>query len=364
MGRLLESRLRKVDAVKLTASALERYAACPGSHAAEEGLPYEPSRYAAEGTLLHEVMVSGDTSALTRAQKRLVQICKDAAKELIAEHLPGGICKEWLPEAYAQYRLNGGYLSMKIDFVAWTPPVALVTDWKFGYDLVEAAEMNRQLRAYALAAWQEHKEDIETVIVAIVQPTADPLNRVTVAEYSLEDLRQAHDEMQAILDSVRTAIDMRTPSKHCKYCKALGTTRCPESTAAGLVPIAKRDVMPHGAELGQALNTWQIMKALGPKLEEHAKEEIQAGNEIPGWHLKPGYPIRTLPNIDRAWERASAAGLEAAEFTSACKVSIGPLQDALTEHYGWSAKEAKAKFAEVMGDAIVMDERGPSLVKE
>ncbi len=349
--------------IKASASSLERIAACPGSHAAEQGLPYKPSDAAAEGTLLHEVMSGArDTKGLKSAQRRYINFCGEQGRSLLAEHVDAEkpeIVKEW----YSQARLLDSIVSTKLDFVAWGDTKALVIDWKFGHEAVDRAEVNLQLRPYAIIAAQE-KPSTEVVSVAVVQPTVSPEERVTVAQYTREDIQQAKEEVNAILWAASKTDAPRTPGAHCKYCKALGTNRCPESVdvATSLIPLTKAQVMPVGAELAKFVNAWQILKPMGEALMEHAREQLLADpDSIPGWVLTPDIPIRKLNNVDVAWAAAESAGVSAEQFMGACTVSIGPLEEALREKFGWRAKDTRNEFAKIMGEAITMETKRGSV---
>lgn len=354
--------------IKASASSLDRIAACPGSHVAEQGLPYKPSDAAAEGTLLHDVM-SGqrDTKGLTTAQRRYINYCGEQGRALLAEHVDAEkpeIVKEW----YSQARLLDSIVSTKLDFVAWGDTKALVIDWKFGHNPVDRAEVNLQLRPYAIIAAQE-KPGIQSVVVAVVQPTVAPEDRVTVAEYTRDDILQAKAEINAILVDAAKPDAPRVPGAHCKYCKALGTTRCPESAevATTLVPLTKSQVMPVGAELAKFIDAWKIMEPMVKALMEHAREQLQADpSSVPGYELTPDIPIRTLPDVEAAWAAAEAAGITADQFMLACSVSIGPLEEAMRKKFSWRAKDTRAEFGKIMGEAITMETKRGSIkrVKE
>jgi hypothetical protein len=42
-------------------------------------------------------------------------------------------------------------------------------------------------------------------------------------------------------------------------------------------------------------------------------------------------------------------------------VSIGPLEEAMREKFGWRAKDTKAEFAKIMGEAITMETKRGSI---
>ena len=352
--------------IKASASSLDRIAACPGSHAAEQGMPYKPSEAAAEGTMLHDVM-SGvrDTKGLTSGQRRYISYCSEQGRALLAEHVDGEkpeVVKEW----YAQARLLDHIVSAKSDFTAWGDTKALVIDWKFGREPVDRAEVNLQLRPYAIIAAQE-KPAIEVTTVAIVQPAVAPEDRVTVAQYTREDIHQAKAELNYILVAASKADAKRVPGAHCRYCKALGTTRCPESTeqAMALVPLTNAQVMPTGAELAKFIGAWKLMEPMGKVLMEHAREQLQADpDSIPGWYLTDDIPIRSLPDVETAWKAADAAGVTAAEFMAACSVGVGSLEEIMRARFEWRAKDTKGEFNRIMAEALASETKRGSIKRK
>lgn len=349
--------------IKASASNLDRIAACPGSHAAEQGMPYKPSEAAQEGTMLHDVM-SGvrDTKGLTSGQRRYISYCSEQGRALLAEHVDAEkpeVVKEW----YAQARLLDHIVSAKSDFTAWGETKALVIDWKFGREPVDRAEVNLQLRPYAIIAAQE-KPAIELTTVAIVQPTVAPEDRVTVAQYTREDILQAKEQLNDILVVAAKTDAKRTPGAHCRYCKALGTNRCPESTeqAMSLAPLTNAQVMPVGAELAKFLEAKVLLKPMLEALENHAREQLQSDpDSIPGWHLTDDIPIRTLPDVETAWAAADAAGVTAAEFMAACSVGVGALEEKMRAKFGWRAKDTKGEFNRIMADALASETKRGSI---
>lgn len=313
--------------------------------------------------MLHDVM-SGvrDTKGLTSGQRRYISYCSEQGRALLTEHVDGEkpeTTKEW----YSQARLLDHIVSAKVDFTAWGETKALVIDWKFGRDPVDRAEVNLQLRPYAIIAAQE-KPTIELTTVAIVQPTVAPEDRVTVAQYTRDDIQTAKAELNDILVAASKPDAPRKPGAHCRYCKALGTSRCPESTeqAMSLVPLTNAQVMPTGAELAKFIGAWKLMEPMGKVLLEHAREQLQADpDSIPGWYLTDDIPVRSLPDVETAWAAADAAGVSAQEFMAACSVSVTQLEERMRAKFGWRAKDTKGEFNRIMADALASETKRGSI---
>ena len=354
--------------IKASASSLGRIAACPGSHAAESQLPGRNSRGADEGTNLHDVM-SGvrDRKGLTSGQIWAVEFCERQDQELTLLHIGGLLWddrREWASAA----RLLDSIIMGKPDRVIWGGNLALVEDYKFGRIEVDHAEINLQLRAYAILAAQENRYH-DAVTVAIIQPHATLESRVTVAQYTRGDIQKAKEELNDILVTASKPDAPRKPGAHCRYCKALGTSRCPESTeqAMSLVPLTNAQVMPVGAELAKFIAAWKLMEPMGKVLMEHAREQLQADPEsIPGWYLTDDVPVRALPDVETAWAAADAAGVTAEEFMAACSVGVGALEEKMRAKFGWRAKDTKGEFNRIMASALASETKRGSIkrVKE
>lgn len=344
--------------IKIAPSSIERYEACPGAYYAEDGLPWQDSPWAAEGTLLHAA-VSDESKwdGLTTEQRRVVAICRNAGRELLVEHVKGN--NQFAHESYLQWTAARFKLSGKLDFVAWDEEAALIIDWKFGRELVEVAPSNLQLRCYAVLMDINYPR--ERLVVAIVQPYAEPERRLTLCGYNRKDLDQATSEIVEIAKRIENGRDNRVVGPQCKYCKAAGTQRCPESlkNTESLVQIETAP-MPVGDELATLLDRVKAAEPVIDAIKQHAVAEIQAGRDVPGWRIGKTQVIRTLPDAAMAWEQAQTV-IPPDKFTEACKVSVTALQDVMAEHCGWPSKVAKDEFNRIMGPAIVAGERRGSL---
>lgn len=351
--------------IRLSPSTIDRVAACPGSFLAEKALPWVEGDQADEGKLLHAVMnCAAVQDRLDGEQKLSIRICTSAGATLVEEHLSGPT--KFVRERRLRCQIGDMEISGVVDFQAWDGYGShLVIDWKFGREPVDPAEANRQLRAYAVLAARNREDGFATkVVVAVVQPRVELERRISVAVYTPEDLIAAAEEMQALAAQAVNPDAPRNPGpKQCKYCRAGGTDRCPESRET-LVALRPPDEvlapLPTGEELGTLLKKAKVAEAVIGRLRDHAREELAAGREVPGWQLVPGMKVRTLPDTAAVWARLSDF-MDPDDFMRLCKVSIGPLQDAVAEVQGWRAKDAKANFTALLGDAVQLEERAAAL---
>lgn len=372
--------------IRLSPSSLERYALCPGAYWAEQGMPYQASDYAAEGTLLHSVLGGSATpeqkASLTRAQKADIEFCVREAKALHVEIFGGTTVDGCISETKLQAKLDADVLlSGQTDYFAFKSSSvgypfqaeedacnALLIDWKFGRDAVDIAASNLQIRAYAvlLDAGVDGLQGKTRVHCAIIQPRVALQDRVTRVVYEPEDIKQARQELLDIASAIRFCGEQRNPGKEqCKYCKALGTDRCPESadTAKALAPLALGDVMPTPERLAQALDLAVVAESVIERYRDYAKEFIAAGGVIPGWSLKEGNTVRKLKCAGKAWECAQEV-LSPEEFIDACRVGVVDLQNAMADKRRWTQREARANFDHIMAPALTSEQNAPSLVRD
>lgn len=338
--------------MRLSASNLDAYASCPGRYWAEQGMAYQPSPFAEEGNLLHAAMAKSLTEqqdkSLTREQRRLVKFCGDRGSELIQKHVPDLV--DWRREWKGQIRFAEGIVSGICDFTAWNAETALVVDWKFGRGEVEPIQSNYQLRAYAVMVARE--SFVQSVVVAIVQPHADRDLKVQTCEYDKYAIGAAEEDLNNLVTRIANT-KVRTPGEsQCRYCKALGTSRCPESAelSKSLVQIEARDVMPTGEELARLLVQAPVVEKMIDRLWAHALEEAKAGR-LPGWEVVEGKSVRQIESAEAAWDALSGV-MEPSEFMTACKVTIGALEDAYALKTGLRGAALRDGFNAALGSAL------------
>lgn len=350
--------------VKLTPSKVARIAACPGSIAATAGIKDESSPAAQEGERLHAVMAGGGRVGLTDEQRDVIQACADAGTDLLAKYLPAGMTRGPKRETFTRAALPGGaVISAKEDWLGADDARALVIDWKFGRGDVDPADENLQMRAYAVAVAKS--ERVEEVAVAVVAPRAfgPP---VTDCLYLPEDIAAAEAELVRIANRAAAPDAPRIPGPtQCKYCPALGTSRCPESAAMAeaLIPVDQASILPTGKELAALLDRGAQVSMLVDRLRDQARAELEAGRDVPGWKLTAGRKMRRITDAQAAFTKLAVV-LTAEQFAATCSVRVVALEAALRETLGWTAGETKARLADLLGDAMDEETSRPSLRRE
>lgn len=357
--------------IRLSPSNLERYAMCPGAYWLEQDLPYQQSAAGDEGKLLHAVLAGMATeeqkASLNRNQKHDLDICRREARAL-HEQVFGTVAglDGWMHEARLVATIEEGVLlSGHIDYYAFKGDKALIIDWKFGRGELTEAARNPQTRAYAVLvdAGVDGLKGRTSITCALIQPRVAVDERVTATVYEPADIEHARAELLDIAAGIRFAGDQRAPGPtQCRYCKALGTERCPESadTARQLAPLTLGEVMPTPDKVAKVLDLKPVIQGVLDRYEEYAKEVIAAGGVIPGYALVPGNTVRRLRDTDAAWKAAQEV-LTPDEFMGACSVTVGKLEALMADKRGWKKNEARANFDSIMEAAITREQNAPSL---
>lgn len=349
-------------------SGAERWTTCHGSHLAEQGQPDQQTDDAAEGEMLHAVMAGLEAHQLTDDQQWCIDFCRQTRgkleSELLQEVTDDPIIEErlWLRDAdlepVASCRVD---YSIGVRNATGGEPAMLALDWKFGRRGATSADTNGQLRFTAAVLWQEFQPDV--VYVGIVAPRAEG-ERVTVAKFTGEQCTAAHREMVAAAKRAMLPGQPRNPSpKACHYCKARGTSACPESiasaTALSIVPGAELSC----EVLATLLDRCDMADRVIDSIRSAAKRRIEAGGVIPGWRLKPGATSKKVAAQD-AWAKIGQQ-IGGAAFAECCNVSIPSLASAWRAQTGAkSDKAAREDLERLLGDAVTTKQNAASLSKE
>lgn len=344
-----------------SASSMERYKLCPGSYAAERGLPDTTSADAETGNRIHAVL-AGETVAppLNDDEERTMEACRSQATALLDTLLPHR------DEMHLERRYwwNSEW-SGKPDMVAIDTAQghAVVIDYKTGRGDVTEAAGNMQLRALAILVSAEHWP--ERVTVAIVQPLA---GAVSVCEYGPDELLQAHNEIKAVIASIHQPDAVRRPSaKACKYCKAKAA--CPE--ARSLVETLPAEVSRDGHQIVMSPERMAAFLEIAPAAEA-VIEAVRAKarrmiaddpNAVPGWTLKPGAERETITDPTTVYNRASAAGVNSEAFMACVNITKTKLKDAVKAATGDKGKALDARMESILAGCTETKQAAPSLAK-
>jgi hypothetical protein len=181
------------------------------------------------------------------------------------------------------------------DVVAWDNEGECleIADLKTGRNYVDAD--SSQMKLYALGAIKQ-MGDFQRVKLTIVQPQTGA-NRTH--EMLLADLLAW--EMDVVMPAIEKAFNpdtYPTPSKDaCKYCPA--KLHCPAlKEKAAAVPIKPTKELSK-TEIAYWLEQADLVEGFYEELKKLATGKLEAGAEVPGWHLVPKRAIRKWKeNID------------------------------------------------------------------
>lgn len=286
-------------------SVLERRLGCPGSAAAERGIPDRASPAASRGSSLHEAAAQALQTGASGAE---VWQEDDDGVALIDEYLRvvRGVHQRLGGDLYIEYRFDLADLHPELfgtaDAVVVAPPVVAVIDFKSGQghrvDVTRKdGRPNLQLAGYGLGALSllpDHAA-VQALELHIVQPLNGGHTTTTLDPLGIADV--AAD----ILDIVEAALRADAP-RHagdwCRWCRAAFVCPALRDAALDAVQAEFDDVAENGfdcrlpepthmppEDLARALGAAHVLDLWIAAVRQHAYAEAQHGRLPPGWKL-------------------------------------------------------------------------------
>lgn len=345
-------------------STAKRVITCPGSVALVDKMPPKPSsKYADEGTLLHDVIakVLDSQSDDARPEDYLGMQYEDIilTEDLIERKLHPALAR--FDELCGAEGMDYAVESV-VDFGDFLPDVfgsadvlgrigdrAYVVDWKFGDGVPVDAEENYQLMFYAAAAMRTKAtqwvfKGCTEVELVIIQPPSMKRWVTTV-----DRIRRFEGELAA---AVGVALKPDAPlaaGDHCRWCAA--KPLCPVMTGA-LDRVAKEnlDLMPVD-QIAHYLDQLPMLENFIKELQQLAHGLMEEGKAIPGWKLVNKRATRQWTNEDKANDWMDANG-------------IYPLQEPKLITPAVAEKAAKKKKLELPADLVVAVSSGSTIAPE
>lgn len=359
-----------------SASALHRYASCPGSWAIErqcgEG---QASNDAAIGNRIHAMLAGEVVADLTEDERRVVEMCKAQEADLVRNAFDDPsdvICHReerlWAYGPNAEKQWSGKpdvvYIEKKRNVLR-----ALIIDYKTGRNQVEEATANLQLRALAVLLCRNSNFAYEQIAVAIIQPLAGPFS---VAVYDSADLGKASAEISSIMRRAISPNQPRTPSADaCRYCK--GKPFCPEARESAVAgPLVG---VPHGTTpsaiaatltndtLAQFLDRATTAEAVIEACRDEARRRLAEGDKLNGWALRDGAIRETIKDTETVYLRFIEGGGTYEDIMPAITLNKTKLKDALRIVTETKGKELDAKLAELLAGCTETKSSQPTLVR-
>jgi hypothetical protein len=276
-------------------STAKRVINCPGSVALCQKVPPKPSsKYADEGTLLHNVMAEmlGSDKELRHVldmEYNGIKLTGDLIDEKVRPALDA--INEIDPDAQLEFAVEQtvsfGDLIPGVfgscDLIGRIGDRAIVLDWKFGDGVAVEAEENSQLLFYTAAAIRTPAlewvfKDAKEIECIIVQPP-----KVKRWVTSFDRVRQFERELTyAVKQSAKPDAPLKI-GDHCRWCAAKPI--CPLMTGAvdraTQTQIKELDV----TQLGDMLQRADVLEDWISDLRALALQVLESGNPVPGYKL-------------------------------------------------------------------------------
>lgn len=249
-------------------SSLYRLMLCPGSYAACAELPDDENIDAERGTRMHEFMTG------KRFPAGVLNINDESTCCILLDKFVKPL--EGRARIYHELRLqvkdsDGSIITEGTgDFIAIASGIGCLYDWKFGFNAVEPAEENIQLKAYAVGVFQMFPE-VQRLFVQVVQPAVSMAFEETT--FGREHVPLFISQIKNIIEGAKKPDAYRNAGEvQCRYCKARNT--CPDRVkwldgiGSSLVEMPTVDL----STLEKADETRQKISLVEKRLDELKKE--------------------------------------------------------------------------------------------
>ena len=344
---------------KLGASNAHRWMACPGSVAAEDGLPDQSSPFALEGTEAHDLgeKALGDCGVLdtypNSEMAEFVRVYVDYVKQW------ADYCDDFAVEQRVDYGdwVPGGFGTA--DAIVLRGQTLHVIDLKYGMGVRVDAEENPQGMLYALGAYAMYSmvTDIEDVVISIVQPRLDHISEWKINTRAL--LKWAELAKQRAEATLEPDAPRLPGEKQCRFCKAKATCEAllKHTEEALLTRFDDLDNMPKANTLTEqqmrvALDAKPLIEGWLGAIEKLVRDRLDDGDEFPGYKLVEGRSNRKWAD-EREAEAKLIAMLNDKAFTKPKIISPAQAEKAL----------GKTRAVEIR-DLIVKPQGAPTLAPE
>ncbi len=319
-----------VKHAKLSASGSAKWINCPGSVNAESNITVTGSSPAAqEGSCAHAVAEIGLTTDRNIDQLIGKEIEGWVVTPEIVDYAHGYI-------DYVRSFTGVGFYEKRVDFSNLVPKgfgtadaividesekMARIIDLKMGRGVVVDAVENTQGILYALGVLNDygHLYDIENVEIHIYQPR---VGNFSVWPISVKELEQRGQWIKERAELALTPTAPRIPGdKQCQWCAAKAI--CKELSDHTLQVISGEfdnlDELPPADTLPDdrtklILDNKKLIESYLKAVEEHATDQLHAGQPVDGYKLVSGRSVRKWgDNAIAAVELESLVGTDAFE---------------------------------------------------
>jgi hypothetical protein len=344
---------------------------CPGRHLANRGLEETESAEASQGTLIHAVF-AGEKAELildpmsAKTLRRAIEI-----ESIILGNWLCGIDVKGPAECHREKRLwnyvetHSGQADAFWIVDAENGKHALLEDLKSLYGDHDDADENEQLRDLAALIYCNY--GVQSVTAFINQPNvAWRIEDVKLVRYSEKDLMRAYREMcERVLASNDPNAKRIVGPKQCKFCKAAGTARCPESQKAlvtlGTAQFEIETASPE--ERADWLEKLTMIEKMAAKCIAELKDGIRKNGNgwAEGWGLGKAKKTREIQPEKIPLIGATLAAhfdcFETVELARCCKISVPKLQELHAKLSDLKGKQAFDHFEQLFSELIETTEQ-------
>jgi hypothetical protein len=323
-------------------STAKRVISCPGSVALCAKMPPKPSsKYADEGTLLHNVMdliLTTDQTPESFAGMEYEGI--KLTQELIDEKVYPALraLDDIDPNKEMEYATE-----TRVGFGDFLPGVfgstdvlgrigrrAIILDWKFGSGIAVDADSNPQLMFYAAAAMRTPEaqwvfDGVDEIECIIVQPPS--VKRWVTTTKRIKQFEQ--ELAMAVKISQMPDAPLNT-GDHCRWCAAKPT--CPKMT--GLVDRslhAQLDVL-NVEQIAGYLKKADMLEQWIADVRGLAHQVLDAGKPVPGFKLVAKRATRQWADDDQALVAMLNEGIPESELLTSKVISPAQAEKVLKKH--------------------------------
>jgi hypothetical protein len=322
-------------------STAKRVIACPGSVALCATMPPKPSsKYADEGTLLHNVIaeildknVTPESLLGTKYQDQV--LTQDHIDNKILPALAA--LKEIDPENQMDYavesRVGFGEFIPNVygstDFLGRLNNKAVVLDWKFGDGVAVEVEENAQLMFYAAAAMRTKEvswvfDGVSEIECIIVQPPAVKRWITTPERIRAFEL----ELLMAVRESEKPEAKLIV-GDHCRWCVAKPV--CPNMTGAVDRALQNQIKAISVDKIGLYLQNADILEQWITDLRALAFQMLESDVKIPGYKLVAKRATRQWIDEDRA-KNALLVNLKESDVMETSLISPAKAEKVLKKH--------------------------------
>ena len=323
-------------------STAKRVIGCPGSVALCAKMPPKPSsKYADEGTLLHNVMdliltTNQTPESFAGMEYEGIKLTQELIDEKVYPALKA--LDEIDPKKEMEYATEtrvgfGDFLPGvfgSTDLLGRIGKRAFILDWKFGSGVAVGAEDNPQLMFYAAAAMRTPEvqwvfDDVEEIECIIVQPPS--------VKRWVTDKKRIKAFEQELLMAVKIAQLPDAPintGDHCRWCAAKPT--CPKMTGAVDRTLHAQIDILNTAQIADYLKKADTLEQWITDLRALAHQVLEVGKPIPGYKLVAKRATRQWVDDDAALVAMMNEGLPEDEITTVKVISPAQAEKVLKKH--------------------------------